>query len=172
MTDNRARLDTAERVHDAFAAWIAAADTKAGLVAAALSVLVGALVSQAGAVGALAGCDEVVASAARSYAWLTGALLLAAFIAVGAVVWPRVRYARPNPYAWPSVASCGSDAILHRLDDPAGRAEAAWDQAHILALICRVKHTAFRAAISLFGLSLLVFGAWGVLTATATNVCP
>ncbi|SHG07780.1 Pycsar system effector family protein [Streptoalloteichus hindustanus] len=129
-----------------FATWIGNADTKAGLLAAATTVLAGALVGQRSA---------VVATLARPTGWQVVALVALALSAVGVVVTtlfliravaPHVRQDGFSRYSWPTVADADLTALLagQREDD---RREA-WLSALTLARIVRRKYANLRCAFA------------------------
>ncbi|MEV2213204.1 hypothetical protein AB0H86_17410 [Streptomyces sp. NPDC050997] len=136
--------------------WIAAADTKAGLLAASLGVLVAGLLTQAGPLRTMAPPHTV-----REALILVLAHLVMVAVAVSGwfilrTLAPKSTTSRPTRYGWPTLArrigapepspepSPGPDP-----DGDNGRARAeAWQHAIDLAVIAQRKFVAFRAALA------------------------
>jgi len=126
--------------------WIAAADTKAGLLAASLGVLVAGLLTQVGPLRTMAPPHTV-----RETLILVLAHLVMVSVAVSGwfilrTLAPKSTTSRPTRYGWPTLARrIGAPEP----DGDNGRARAeAWQHAVDLAVIAERKFVAFRAALA------------------------
>lgn len=149
----RRRRGAAEPVEDAYQAiatiggWVTNAETKIGLLAAAATVLAGAVVRQQERV-------ELLLRSPIGYRASAALLALAACVAALAVcaghlfsaLRPRLQRSEFSRFAFPDLA----DADLQMLADPASvqavRREA-WVQARTLARIARAKYQSFMRAL-------------------------
>ncbi len=142
------------------AQWIRSADTKAFLLLAALTVLVGGMSSSARELRALRSrqphdLDSLIILAASVLA------LSFAYCLLIAVLLPRRPSTGDTRYAWPWV-NATSLPDLERLGPDSKRTEA-WRQAKQLAAIAARKHALFTAAVWLSAVSTACFLTWSVL---------
>ncbi|WP_147258772.1 Pycsar system effector family protein [Pseudonocardia hierapolitana] len=126
--------------------WVNNADTKIGLLAAALTVMTGGAIRQRPRVETvlLAGMDTRGSIALASLAVCALALLTAGIYLFRALK-PRLTNTAPSRFAFPHLA----DADLSQLtdSDPAAVRAEGWIQAQTLARIVRHKYTCFRKAL-------------------------
>jgi hypothetical protein len=143
------------------AEWIRAADTKAGLLLAALTVLLGGISSSARDLKTLWSGHHVDRLDALIVLAASVALLAVAYALLIAVLLPRRSSPADSRYAWPWVNSA-SLLDLERLTPDSRRTEA-WRQAKQLAAIAARKHCLFTAAVWFSSGSVACFLAWSVL---------
>lgn len=146
-----------------FSTWVSNADTKAGLLATATTLLGGGLASQRGAIRksfAPATALEWVSTVAVSVTMIAMVVAVAALV-VG--LRPRARRYGFSRYSWPSVASLSLEQYLERVQRTP-RLEG-WRTAHDLARIARVKFLCLHVAASAWALGALSFLTWTVLSA-------
>ncbi|MCP2260895.1 hypothetical protein LX15_004615 [Streptoalloteichus tenebrarius] len=144
-----------------FASWIGNADTKAGLLAAATTVLAGAVVGQRAA---------VVAALTRPTGWRVVALVGLGLSVVGVVVTtlfliravaPRVRQDGFSRYSWPTVADTSLSGLM--ATDPEGDRREAWLSALTLARIVRRKYANLRCAFVSWLISVTGLTVWLII---------
>ena len=126
-------------------AWIANADVKAGLIATADTVLVGALVTQRrAAVDSARQLDvaDVIGLISLGLSVL-GVLWSAVFLLI--VLTPRVRGGQKTRYSWPSLATANAGDLVHT--DPETDRREAWESAIVLANIAARKYRATRLSL-------------------------
>ncbi|MFD1148172.1 Pycsar system effector family protein [Saccharothrix hoggarensis] len=142
-----------------FSGWVANADTKAGLLATATTLLGGGLASQRHTIrdafrpSSLADWVSLVAISVAMVAILVTAIALVLVLVPRARVARQTRFSR---FSWPAVAAKSMDELLAEVD--AKPAEEAWWTARDLAIIVHRKVRWLRVA--LFG---WVIGALGLL---------
>lgn len=158
-----APVDDAYQAITTISGWVTNAETKIGLLAAAVTVLFGAVVRQQEHV-------EEVLAAPFGYRSAAALLLLAACVGALAVCgWHLITALRPHldrsefsRFAFPDLA----DADLDRLANPdsvrAARREA-WVQARTLAQIARAKYRSFTHALGAGIVAGFAFVGWLVL---------
>jgi pycsar effector protein len=140
--------------------WIRSADTKAGLLLGALTVLLGWLSSSAGSLrGLWSGHPQRLG--ALVFLATCVVLLVVAIALLIAVLIPRRSTPAATRYAWPWVHRTSLED-LKALTPDTQRTEA-WRQAKLLAGIASRKHTLFAAAVWFSAGSTACFLAWSVL---------
>lgn len=153
--------DDARFAITAFAGWITNADTKTGLLAAAVTVLTSTVVSQSDRAIALLPPQGVrqVAAVVAIVACLA-ALAVTAFWLLRALL-PRTTNAGFSRYSWPAVAALSPRELvaMTAIED---RAEA-WLQAHTLARIAQAKFGNFAHALRWFTAAVVLLIAWAIL---------
>lgn len=142
--------------------WINNADTKAGLLSAALAVVVAAATQQSRVIGDVLRPGGGGEWAALVVLCLLGLAIVVGVVALGLVITPRTPPpAAPSRFGFPTLASHGWRHV------PATRAQAAeeaWGQAHVLSRIATRKFAALRvASIAVFS-SFPLYGCWIVTT--------
>jgi hypothetical protein len=139
--------------------WIRSADTKAGLLLAALTVLLGWLGSSVGTLRCVwSGHPQRLGSLLA----LGGSVLFLS-VAVGlliAVLLPRRSAPTATRYAWPWVHRTSIEELLALAPD--SRRVEAWRQAKQMAMIAAHKHTLFTAAVWFSAGSVACLVVWGV----------
>lgn len=137
------------------------ADTKAGLVATATTVLLGIAFSQRRDVARLV-------QRAEDLEWMPlGSfvlVLLGGAVAVGAVaraLWPRLLVSGYSRYSWPAVAKASSEVLVET--SFGGKRNEAWRTAHDMSRILAVKYKYLRVAISSWLVSAIFLLCWFVL---------
>ncbi|WNV82766.1 Pycsar system effector family protein [Umezawaea sp. Da 62-37] len=128
-----------------FSGWVSNADTKAGLMATATTILGGALVGQRTAIRASFPPESPREWAvAAVLVWTLLAVVTTAF-ALTAALRPRVVNDGYSRFSWPTVAATPA----HVLDaaDPRDSSREAWRSAHELAGIARLKFRWLRLAL-------------------------
>ena len=144
-------LEDAHHAIDYVSGWIRAADTKAGLLSAAIALMITGMLQQDNPIGTV---PTDLAGIARVLIWVG---LLVAVLAVGATIAPRTSpTATPCRFAFPTLAD---GRWTRSVASRSNIADEAWVQAKALAVIAKRKHQAVWVAswatfISLF---LLVF---------------
>lgn len=145
-----------------FTIWIQNADTKAGLLSAALAVVLGAMAQQGKVLGDVLRPNHLGEWAALVLLCCLGFTVLVATISLALVLTPRTPPPQePSRFGFPTVAS---DEWKH---SPATRAQAgaeAWGQAQVLALIAARKYATLRFAARSVFLGIPLFAAWVVVT--------
>lgn len=143
------------------AEWIRAADTKTGLLLAALTVLLGGLSSSARDLKTLWSGHHADGLGVLIVLAASVVLLVVAYALLIAVLLPRRTSFADTRYAWPWVnnKSLGELEIL----TPDSRRREAWRQAKQLAAIAARKHSLFAAAVWVSAGSVACFLAWSVL---------
>jgi hypothetical protein len=140
--------------------WIRSADTKSGLLLAALTVLLGSVSSSARSLrGLWSGHPhrlEALIALAGSVA-----LLAVAYALLVAVLLPRHSSTAATRYAWPWVNTASLETLEHLAPD--SRRTEAWRQAKQLAAIAARKHTLFTAAVWFSAGSTMCLLTWSVL---------
>lgn len=147
--------DSADDLTDAhhaigyFSTWINNADTKAGLLSAALAVVIAGGAQQAHSIGDVARPDGPSELAALVVLCLLGAALAVGIVALAMVVTPRTPHSQPpSRFGFPTVAS---HAWRCERSSRENAASEAWGQAHVLAQIAARKFVSLRlASISVF----------------------
>lgn len=144
------------------AAYVNNADTKIGLLAAALTVLAGGLVRQRPSVDALfdagLGARGVVALLALGASVLLS--LLAGFSLFKALR-PRLHNATSSRFAFPYLAETDLDHLIRA--DPAMIRSEAWIQVQTLSRIVRAKYQCFSQALACGVLAGITFVFWLLL---------
>jgi hypothetical protein len=141
---------------DQFARWITNADTKAGLLAAALAILTGWVAQRMGTV-----VHRLPPGSLVEWIVLLGLLTSAAAIVLSTAflvcaVIPRVHEPRLfSRYSWPSVAGASVADLV--LTERRSEREESWQTAHILASIARRKFRHVRRAFLWWTLGTLSF---------------
>ena len=126
-------------------AWIANADVKAGLIATANTVLVGALVSQRRAVvDSVRQLDvtDVIGLISLGLS-VAGVLWSALFLLI--VLTPRLRSGETTRYSWPSLAGAKVSDLMDA--DPEADRREAWASAIALANIAARKYRSTRLSL-------------------------
>jgi hypothetical protein len=143
------------------AEWIRAADTKTGLLLAALTVLLGGVSSSARDLKTLWSGHHADRLGVLIVLAASVALLVVAYALLIAVLLPRRSSQADTRYAWPWV----NDGSLSELEilRPASRRTEAWRQAKQLAAIATRKHGLFTAAVWASSGSVACFLTWSVL---------
>ena len=153
-------LDVARDNIGTFGGWIAHANTKAALIAAGLTFILGATASQPTYIaGALAGASPD-AAAARLALVVLGVAATASFIAVGCALFPRTK-ASPSRFGWPTVKDADVETLMRATADELERD--AWTHAKKLADIADRKYLTLKVSLWLGVVTLLAFCAWVVL---------
>ena len=140
--------------------WIRSADTKSGLLLAALTVLLGSVSSSARSLrGLWSGHPQRLEALIVLAASVV--LLAVAYALLVAVLLPRHSSTAATRYAWPWV----NQASLETLEQltPDSRRTEAWRQAKQLAAIAARKHSLFTAAVYFSAGSTMCLLAWSVL---------
>ncbi len=153
--------DDARFAITSFSGWITNADTKTGLLAAAVTVLTSTIVSQSDRAIALLpphGARQVAAVLALGPSLL--ALAVTAFWLLRALL-PRMTNPGFSRYSWPAVAA-STPSELASLTATKDRAEA-WLQAHTLAGIAQAKFGNFSKALRCFAVAVALLVAWAIL---------
>lgn len=156
--------DDLEDGHQALAytaTWINNADTKAGLLSAAVAVVLAGITQQAHSIkNVLSPAGGGEWAALSLFALLAGALMVA-IIALAKVITPRMPLPQsPSRFGFPTLAS---PTWRHHPATREGAAEEVWQQARLLSSIARSKFGSLRvASIATFS-SLPLFGAWSVV---------
>ncbi|GAA4902892.1 hypothetical protein GCM10023405_24710 [Streptomonospora salina] len=143
--------------------WIRSADTKAGLLGAALSVLATGVAAEA----AKSGVPVLDAASVRESlsGWLL--IILAAFLVIAIAltvktVSPRISTPRyRSRYSWPWLNAM-DPMELSRLGSTNSRHEA-WVQAIYLAGVAEAKHRSLRLALRFFAAAGVLFLLWSAL---------
>ncbi len=144
-----------------FGTWINSADTKAGLLSAALAVVIAAVTQQRGAVADVVRPANGGELAALCLLGLLGAFVIVALVALARAITPRTQPSDiPSRFGFPTVAFHGWKHL------PATRAQAAeeaWSQAHALAGIAATKNRAVRMASVAVFTTLPLYVSWSVV---------
>lgn len=157
-----ATLDVARDNITNFGGWIAHANTKAALVAAGLTFILGATAAQPKHIAvALAGATPA-AAAARVALVLLGLTATLAFVAVGVALFPRTQPA-PSRFGWPTVKDLPVDELRRATADELERD--AWTHAQRLANIADRKYAALKVALWVGAVTLPAFVMWVALAA-------
>lgn len=140
--------------------WIRSADTKSGLLLAALTVLLGSVSSS---VRSLRGLWSGHPHRLEALILLAGSvvLLAVAYALLVAVLLPRHSSTTATRYAWPWVNTASLETLEHL--PPDSRRTEAWRQAKQLAAIASRKHTLFTAAVWFSAGSTMCLLGWSVL---------
>ncbi len=142
--------------------WVNNADTKIGLLVAALTVLTGGVVRQRPRVETL--LDDGV-HLRGGLALVALAVCVLAVIAAGAwllrAVRPRLTNQEPSRFAFPYLANADLAAVAE--PDPVAARKEAWIQAQTLAEIVLAKYTCFSRALTAGLLAGAAFVAWLLL---------
>ncbi|MFI6099368.1 Pycsar system effector family protein [Lentzea sp. NPDC051213] len=144
-----------------FSAWVSNADTKAGLLATATTLLGGGLASQR---TVIRGAFPPTTTMAWVRVIAIGLSVLAVVVAVAALVValrPRARKHGFSRYSWPVVASVSLEQYRARVCRAPG-AEG-WRTAHDLARIARAKFRCLYVATWAWAVGAVSFLAWTVL---------
>lgn len=143
------------------AEWIRAADSKTGLLLAALTVLLGGESSSARDLKTLWSGKHADHLDALIVLAASVVLLVVAYALLIAVLLPHRSSALDTRYAWPWVHA----QRLHDLEalQPDSRRTEAWRQAKQLAAIAARKHTLFTSAVWVSAGSVACFLAWNLL---------
>jgi hypothetical protein len=130
-------------------AWIYAADTKAGLLAASLGVLLAGLLTQADPLRTMAPPHTVQETLVLVLAHLVMVSVAMSGWFILRTLAPRSATGRPTRYGWPTLARrTGAPEPAPEPDGGNGRARAeAWQHAVDLAVIAERKFVAFRVAL-------------------------
>ncbi len=143
--------------------WINNADTKAGLLAAALAVVVAGATQQAEAMSDALRPGDGSEVAALILLCLLGAAVATATVGLALATIPRTPPPQaPSRFGFPTLASHGWRHV------PATRAQAAaeaWGQAQVLAGIAARKYVRLRVAMTAAFASLPLYAAWSVAAA-------
>ncbi|MET1075889.1 MAG: Pycsar system effector family protein [Umezawaea sp.] len=145
-----------------FSVWVTNADTKAGLMATATTILGGALVSQRTAIRATFSPGSPFEwGLAVVLVWTLLAVLTTAF-ALTAALRPRVVNQGHSRFSWPTVAA----TPVHVLDaaDPRNSSREAWRAAHELAGIAQLKFRWLRVALLAWANGATGLFAWFLLS--------
>lgn len=140
---------------------IRAADTKTGLLLAALTVLLGRVSASARDLKTLWSSHHADRLGVLIVLAASVALLVVAYVLLFAVLLPRRTSLSDTRYAWPWVHT-KSLPDLEALR-PGSRRTEAWRQAKQLAAIAARKHSLFTAAVWVSAGSVACFLAWMVL---------
>jgi Family of unknown function (DUF5706) len=140
--------------------WIRNADTKSGLLLAALTVLLGSVSSSA---RGLRGLWSGHPHRPEALIVLAGSvvLLAVAYALLVAVLLPRHSSTAATRYAWPWVNTASLEILEHLAPD--SRRTEAWRQAKQLAAIAARKHRLFTAAVWFSSGSTMCLLGWSVL---------
>ena len=146
--------------------WVNNADTKAGLLSAAVAVVIAATSQQAGAIKAVARFKHSSDVVAFTLFCLLGVAVTVALIALATALVPRT----PPPqmssrFGFPTLASPGWTP------SPVTRAEAAdeaWNQARVLSTIAQRKFVSLMVACVAVFVALPLYLAWMVAAALVT----
>lgn len=165
QADPEADLAEALAAGAEFGCWVRNADTKAGLLAAATAVLVGALAQQTGTLGTFLAPETRLETVVLVLLVATGGGMLTTTVFLGHALIPRTPTSSevPNRFSWPDMAE--ADPAQLRRGDQAAAAHEAWCQAHTVAIIAKRKFDAIRRAVWSLGGSFLAFSAWVVVAA-------
>ncbi|MCH5677356.1 hypothetical protein [Streptomyces gilvus] len=131
---------------DQVSAWIISADTKAGLLAASLGVLVAGLLTQASALRGMAPPHTVRQALILLLAHLTVISTMVSAWFVLRTLAPRTVTSTPTRYGWPSLART-QGPVTPAAEPGRARAEA-WQHAVDLAAVAELKFASFRRALS------------------------
>ncbi|MFE3646110.1 hypothetical protein ACFXOM_34910 [Streptomyces sp. NPDC059169] len=131
-------------------AWIVSADTKAGLLAASMGVLVAGLLSQADTLRSMAPPRSVREALILG---LTHVVVLSMVVSVWFVLRtlaPRSVTSAPTRYGWPTLVrkSGTGDVVVEPSADPGQARAEAWQHAVDLAVVAELKFAAFRRALT------------------------
>lgn len=142
--------------------WVTHADTKAGLLAAAVAVVLAAMAQDREMIGDVArsaGTAEIVSAVVLVG---IGIAVIVAVIALGTAVTPRHRTdSSPARFGLPTLADPGWTRTRAARADVA---DEAWVQAVALAQIASRKFSQVRVASIAVTVALLLLGAWTVVT--------
>ncbi|PRY35400.1 hypothetical protein CLV43_114319 [Umezawaea tangerina] len=144
----RRRADTLAEAQFAiaqFSGWVTNADTKAGLLATATTILGGALVGQRTAIRASFTPDSWREWALAAVLVWTLAAVVTTAVALTAALRPRVVARGHSRFSWPTVAATPVHELLAA--DRRTAAREAWRAAHDLAVIARMKFRWLRLAL-------------------------
>jgi len=143
--------------------WINNADTKAGLLAAALAVVVAGATQQSEAIQDALRPANGGEAVALVLLCLLGATVAIATLGLALATLPRTPPPQaPSRFGFPTLASPGWRHV------PATRAQAAteaWAQAQVLSRIAARKYATLRVAVTAVFASLPLFAAWSVAAA-------
>lgn len=143
--------------------WINNADTKAGLLAAALAVVVAGATQQAEAIGDALRPANGGEAVALVLLGMLGATVATATVGLGLATIPRTPPPQaPSRFDFPTLTSHGWRHV------PATRAQAAaeaWGQAQVLSRIAARKYAMLRVAMTAVFGSLPLYAAWSVAAA-------
>lgn len=144
------------------AQWVTGADTKLGLLAAALTVLTGAILTQErDAWRELTSHPSSAQLVACGFLAVSLIALLLAVLQLVQGLRARVPLGAPNRFSFPHVARM----TVAELDvlDPATARHDAWTQAHALANIARCKYQAFNRALARAAIAGISLAVWFVI---------
>ncbi|WP_204072741.1 Pycsar system effector family protein [Planotetraspora phitsanulokensis] len=127
-----------------FSAWIMNADTKAGVLAAALAILINGLLGQKIAITALLPPRNVAAWLPLTALTGSAICIIAASMHLILAVRPKIRQDEFSRYSWPSVSKSTISQLVSRGTDT--DREEAWKTAHTLASIAEIKFRRLRVA--------------------------
>ncbi len=154
--------------HDAFhaittiGAWINNADTKTGLLAAALTVLTGGAVRQRPRVEVLLDAGPGSRGVVALVALGTCAVFLAlAGVCLFRALRPRLTNTQDSRFAFPYLADADLDRLID--DDPVAVRAEAWVHAQTLSKIVRAKYGCLSSALTHGVVAGLAFVAWLLL---------
>jgi hypothetical protein len=139
--------------------WVNNADTKIGLLGAALTILTGAVVRQRSRVEAL------TRAPLHTREWAALALLSASVIALAVAAWylyyairPRLSSDKPSRFSFPYLAVADLATLVNA--DPVQVRREAWIQAQALSRIVLAKYHYFSKALTFGLISGLTFVGW------------
>lgn len=160
-TEPEAAVDDARFMVGHLASLTTNADTKAGLVATATTVLIGvALAQRQGLVQQFTGSSTLAWAALVVF----GAAVLSGLVAVGAVaraLWPRLVASRFSRYSWPAVT--GVAPVVLTRSGPGSEREEAWTTVQDMSRILQVKYRSLRIAISAWLVAAAFLALWFLL---------
>lgn len=142
--------------------WVNNADTKIGLLAAALTVMTGGVIRQRSRVEALIDTGVHVRGAiALVLLALCVVTLISAGICLFRALRPRLTNSAPSRFSFPHLADANLSDFADT--DPAAVRIEGWIQAQNLAQIVRYKYTGFRNALTVGTISGVAFVGWLLL---------
>lgn len=159
-------VDDALHAIDTMTTWVTHADTKAGLLATAVAVVIAAIAQDRDTISDVvraSGAAEVISAAILAG---IGGLLLVAVVALGVAVTPRTRLdSRPTRFGLPTLASPGwTRTYVPRSEI----SDEAWLQATTLARIANRKFSFIRTASIAVTSALVLLIAWTFSTSFVT----
>lgn len=143
-TNSAADIDDAHHAIEYVGQWIRSADTKAGLLATSVAVIIGAGSSQLATFRSSLQTSGAVVWATSTLIGITIVAIVVAIVSLAVMVTPRTSQSEiPSRFSFPTLAS---PPWIH---PPTARTEAskeAWAQARVLSRIAQDKHRALRVA--------------------------
>lgn len=138
--------------------WVTNADTKAGLLSAAIALILGASGQQISKIHLIMALRNGAAWTALALLVAMGICVVTAIGALASVLIPRTTPPRrPSRFGYPTLSS---PAWKHTPASRVEAAEEAWDQAGVISGIASTKFRALRVASKAVFLALPFYGAW------------